>query len=54
MQDGIPLELDWIGYPALYMLPVPQTIQSVQMIRGGSGLLYGPEPQPVINFVARA
>jgi Fe(3+) dicitrate transport protein len=54
MQDGIPLELDWIGYPTLYYLPVPQTLGSVQMIRGGSGLLYGPEPQPVINFVSRA
>jgi Fe(3+) dicitrate transport protein len=47
MQDGIPLELDWIGYPTAYYLPVPQTI------RGGSGLLYGPEPQPVINFISR-
>jgi Fe(3+) dicitrate transport protein len=54
MQDGIPLELDWIGYPTAYYLPVPQTIKSVQMIRGGSGLLYGPEPQPVINFISVA
>ena len=54
MQDGIPLELDWIGYPTTYYLPVPQTISSAQMIRAGSGLLYGPEPQPVINFVSRA
>jgi Fe(3+) dicitrate transport protein len=54
MQDGIPLELDWIGYPTLYYLPVPQTLRSVQMIRAGSGLLYGPEPQPVINFISRA
>jgi Fe(3+) dicitrate transport protein len=54
MQDGIPLELDWIGYPTLYYLPVPQTLSSVQMIRAGSGLLYGPEPQPVINFISRA
>lgn len=53
MQDGIPLELDWIGYPTTYYLPVPQTIGSIQMIRGGSGLIYGPEPQPVINFVSR-
>ena len=52
MQDGIPLELDWIGYPTTYYLPVPQTLSSVQMIRGGSGLLYGPEPEPVINFVS--
>ena len=53
MQDAIPIELDWIGYPTVYYLPVPQTLASVQMIRAGSGLLYGPEPQPVINFVSR-
>ncbi|MGH8337854.1 MAG: TonB-dependent receptor plug domain-containing protein, partial [Gammaproteobacteria bacterium] len=53
LQDGIPMEMDWIGYPTVYYLPVPQALGSVQMIRGGSGLLYGPEPQPVINFVSR-
>ena len=54
MQDGVPLELDWIGFPTVYYLPVPQTLDCVQMIRAGSGLLYGPEPQPVINFISRA
>jgi Fe(3+) dicitrate transport protein len=54
MQDGIPMEMDWIGYPTLYYIPVPETISEVQMIRGGSGLLYGPEPEPVINFVSKA
>jgi Fe(3+) dicitrate transport protein len=53
MQDGLPLESDWIGFPTVYYLPVPQTISSIQMIRAGSGLLYGPEPQPVINFISR-
>jgi Fe(3+) dicitrate transport protein len=53
MQDGIPLEMDWIGFPTIYYIPVPQTIGSVQMIRAGSGLLYGPEPQPVINFISQ-
>jgi Fe(3+) dicitrate transport protein len=53
MQDGIPLELDWIGYPTTYYLPVPETLGSVQMIRGGSGLLYGPEPEPVVNFISQ-
>jgi Fe(3+) dicitrate transport protein len=53
MQDGISLELDWIGYPTTYYLPVPQTLASVQMIRGGSGLLYGPEPEPVVNFISQ-
>ncbi len=53
MQDGIPMEMDWIGYPTLYYIPDPETISQVQMIRGGSGLLYGPEPEPVINFVSK-
>jgi hypothetical protein len=37
----------------LYYLPIPQTLSTVQMLRGGSRLLYGPEPQPVINFISR-
>ena len=53
MQDGVPMEMDWIGYPTLYYIPVPETVSEVQMIRGGSGLLYGPEPEPVINFVSK-
>ncbi|MGA7540253.1 MAG: TonB-dependent receptor [Steroidobacteraceae bacterium] len=53
MQDGIPMEMDWIGYPTLYYIPVPETLSEVQMIRGGSGLLYGPEPEPVINFISK-
>jgi Fe(3+) dicitrate transport protein len=53
MQDGIPLEADWIGFPTLYVLPLPQTIYEVQLIRGGSSLLYGPEPGPVVNFISR-
>jgi Fe(3+) dicitrate transport protein len=53
MQDGIPMEMDWIGYPTLYYIPDPENLSQVQMIRGGSGLLYGPEPEPVINFVSK-
>jgi len=53
MQDGIPLEGDWVGFPTLYVLPLPQTISEVQLIRGGSSLLYGPEPGPVVNFITR-
>ena len=53
MQDGVPMEMDWIAYPTLYYIPIPQTIKEVRMIRGGSGLLYGPQPEPVIDFVSR-
>lgn len=53
LQDGIPIESDLIGFPTLYYIPQPQTLSSVQLIRGGSSLLYGPEPAPAINFVTR-
>ncbi len=53
LQDGIPLMSDWIGFPTLYYLPVPQSVSEIQMIRGGSSLLYGPEPAPAINFVTK-
>lgn len=51
--DGIPLMSDWIGYPTLYTFPLPQTLAEVQLIRGGSSLLYGPEPPPVVNLISR-
>ncbi|GAA0711479.1 TonB-dependent receptor [Dokdonella soli] len=53
MLDGIPLEADWIGYPTIYTFPMPQQISEVQLIRGGSSLLYGPEPPPVVNMISR-
>jgi Fe(3+) dicitrate transport protein len=53
MQDGIPLESDWIGFPTLYAMPFSHSIADIQLIRGGSSLLYGPEPAPVINLVSK-
>lgn len=53
MLDGIPLMSDWIGYPTIYTLPLPQQVSEVQLIRGGSSLLYGPQPPPVVNMISR-
>src|SRR3954470_18138793 len=53
LQDGIPLMSDWIGFPTLYYLPVPQSTSEIQLIRGGSSLLYGPEPAPAVNYVTK-
>ena len=50
---AIPLASDWIGFPTLYYLPVAQTVSEIQEIRGGSSLLYGPEPAPAVNFVTK-
>ncbi|MEP6821722.1 MAG: TonB-dependent receptor plug domain-containing protein [Chthoniobacterales bacterium] len=53
LQDGLPLMADWIGFPTLYYVPVPQSVSEIQIIRGGSSLLYGPEPAPAINYVTK-
>jgi Fe(3+) dicitrate transport protein len=51
--DGIPIATDWIAVPTTYILPVPQTVQSLQLVRGGSSLLYGPQPGPVLNYITK-
>ena len=53
LEDGIPISTDWIGFPTLYYTPLPQSLDEVQLIRGGSSLLYGPEPAPAVNFVSK-
>jgi Fe(3+) dicitrate transport protein len=53
LMDGVPLASDWIGFPTLYYVPVAQSVSEIQEIRGGSSLLYGPEPAPAVNFVTK-
>lgn len=53
LQDGIPISTDWIGFPTLYYMPLPQSLSEVQLIRGGNSLIYGPNPAPVVNLVSR-
>lgn len=52
-KDGIPLASDLFGYPTIYFLPAAQRIERVEFVRGGSGLLYGPQIGPTINFITR-
>jgi Fe(3+) dicitrate transport protein len=53
LRDGLPLASDWIGFPTLYYLPLPQAISEIEFIRGGASLLYGPEPAPAVNFISK-
>lgn len=53
MQDGVPISTDWIGFPTLYYMPLPQSLAEVQLIRGGNSLIYGPNPAPVVNLVSK-
>jgi len=51
--DGVPVLSDWFGYPTLYFTPPAQQLKRVDLIRGGSGLLYGPQIGPVVNLMRR-
>lgn len=52
-ENGVPLASGWFGYPTMYYLPAVERLDRVQFIRGGSSLLYGPQPGPVVNMITR-
>jgi Fe(3+) dicitrate transport protein len=52
LQDGLPVASDMYGYPAAYFTPAIPMMDTMQFIRGGGGLLYGPQPAGVLNFTS--
>jgi Fe(3+) dicitrate transport protein len=53
LEEGVPIASDWFGYPTAYYMPAPGRVQAVEFIRGGSALIYGPQPGPSLNFITR-
>jgi Fe(3+) dicitrate transport protein len=53
-ENGVPLASDWFGYPTMYYLPPMDRVERIAFVRGGSSLLYGPQPGPSVNFITRA
>lgn len=53
LEDGIPIHADMIGYPESYYSPPMDAVESVEIIRGGAALMYGPQPAGAINFVMK-
>lgn len=52
LQDGIPVAADMYGYPAHYFSPALPMMDKFQFIRGGAGLLFGPQPGGVVNYIS--
>ena len=52
-QNNAPLAADPFGYPTMYYMPAAQRIERIEFVRGGAGLLYGPQVGPVMNLVTR-
>ncbi len=53
MKDGIPIQADMFGYPEAYYTPALQTVDHIEFIHGGAGLMYGPQPGGALNFVTQ-
>ncbi len=54
LRDGLPIAADPYGYPASYYVPPMDAVAKIEFIRGGSGLLFGPQPGGVVNFQLRS
>lgn len=53
LEDGIPIHADMIGYPEAYYTPPLDAVETMEVIRGGAALMYGPQPAGAINFVMK-
>ncbi len=51
LKDGIPIHADMFGYPEAYYTPPLDSVEKIEFIRGGAGLMYGPQPGGALNFV---
>jgi Fe(3+) dicitrate transport protein len=53
LRNGIPLAADMYGYPANYYQPPLDSVDSIQFVRGGASLMYGPQVGGAVNFITR-
>src|SRR3989338_3982128 len=51
LKDGIPIQTDLFGSPEAYYTPPLQVGGHIDFVRGGSALMYGPQPGGALNFV---
>ena len=52
-QNGVGIAADPYGYPETYYLPPLESVERVEIIRGASGLQFGPQFGGVVNYVMR-
>ncbi|MCX6857701.1 MAG: TonB-dependent receptor plug domain-containing protein, partial [Verrucomicrobia bacterium] len=52
LKDGIPFVMDMFGYPTVYYAPPLESMDRMEFVRGGSSLLYGPQPAGSLNYIS--
>jgi len=50
LENGIPIHADMLGYPESYYTPAIESVESLEFSRGGSALMYGPQPAGALNY----
>jgi Fe(3+) dicitrate transport protein len=53
LRNGIPIAADMYGYPANYYQPPLDSVESLQFVRGGASLMYGPQVGGAVNYITR-
>lgn len=51
LKDGIPIHADQLGYPEAYYTPPLDTVDRIDFIRGGAGLMFGPQVGGALNYI---
>ncbi len=52
-QNGVGIAADPYGYPETYYLPPLESVERIEIIRGASGLQFGPQFGGMVNYVMR-
>jgi Fe(3+) dicitrate transport protein len=52
-QNGIDISADVFGYPEAYYNPPLEAVETIQMIRGGASLQFGPQFGGMLNYVLK-
>ena len=52
-QNGVDISADVFGYPEAYYNPPLEAVETIQMIRGGASLQFGPQFGGMLNYVLK-
>ena len=52
-QNGYDISADALGYPESYYTPSAEALDRIEIVRGASGLQYGPQFGGLVNFVMK-
>lgn len=52
-QNGIDISSDVFGYPEAYYNPPLEAVETIQMVRGGASLQFGPQFGGMLNYVLK-